>query len=201
MTAYIHQHLAILAISRYVVVSKIKLLLGFLTHWGGDKMAAISQTTFSNLFTWMKMSEFRLEFLWNMFLRVQLTIPQHWFRQWLGTGKATSHCLNHWQLASWPIYASLGLNELRYLWFQKCFCSPGPVFCLLFRVSSGCAQPITGQVTSVIGWAMELYLSCINTSIENGWWEMPRFHSTLCDNEYLRSMHTCHVSYENLLVA
>ena len=33
----------------------------------------------------------------------------------------------------------------------------GPVFCLLLRVSSGCAQPITGQVTSVtwpaIGWA------------------------------------------------
>ena len=35
--------------------------------------------------------------------------------------------------------------------------SPGPVFCLLFRVNSGYAQPITGQVTEVtcpvIGWA------------------------------------------------
>ena len=34
---------------------------------------------------------------------------------------------------------------------------PGPVFCLLLRVSSGCARPFTGQVTSVtwpvIGWA------------------------------------------------
>ena len=34
---------------------------------------------------------------------------------------------------------------------------PGPVFCLLLGVSSGCAWPITGQVTSVtwpvIGWA------------------------------------------------
>ena len=33
----------------------------------------------------------------------------------------------------------------------------GPIFCLLPGVSSGCAQPITGQVTSVtwpvIGWA------------------------------------------------
>ena len=27
--------------------------------------------------------------------------------------------------------------------------SPGPVFCLLLGVSSGCARPITGQVTSV----------------------------------------------------
>ena len=35
--------------------------------------------------------------------------------------------------------------------------NPGPVFCLLLWVSSGCAWPITGQVTSVtwpvIGWA------------------------------------------------
>ena len=34
---------------------------------------------------------------------------------------------------------------------------PGPVFCLLLGVSSGCARPIKGQVTSVtwpvIGWA------------------------------------------------
>ena len=34
---------------------------------------------------------------------------------------------------------------------------PGPVFCLLLTVGSGCAWPITGQVTSVtchvIGWA------------------------------------------------
>ena len=34
---------------------------------------------------------------------------------------------------------------------------PGPIFCLLLGVSSGCARPITGQVTlvtwPVIGWA------------------------------------------------
>ena len=42
--------------------------------------------------------------------------------------------------------------------------SPGPFFCLLFGVSSVCARPITGHVTSVtwpvIGWAWsELTLS------------------------------------------
>ena len=31
----------------------------------------------------------------------------------------------------------------------RAFPTPGPVFCLLFRVSSGCARPITEQVTSV----------------------------------------------------
>ena len=33
-----------------------------LTHWGRDKMAAVSQTMFSNAFSWMKMFEFRLKF-------------------------------------------------------------------------------------------------------------------------------------------
>ena len=51
-----------------------------LTHWGRDTMAAIFQTTFSNGFFWMQMYEFRLTFHWNLFLWVQLTIFQHWFR-------------------------------------------------------------------------------------------------------------------------
>ena len=44
-----------------------------LTHWGRDKMDAISQTE-------MKMFEFRLKFHWSLFPRVQLTIFQHWVR-------------------------------------------------------------------------------------------------------------------------
>ena len=83
-----------------------------LTHWGRDKMAAISQTTFSNAFSWMKMYKFRLRFHWSLFPRVQLTIFQHWFRWWLGAVQATSHYLNQWWIFYWRIYASLGLNEL-----------------------------------------------------------------------------------------
>ena len=51
-----------------------------LTHWGRDKMAAVSQTTLSNAFSWMNMLEFWLRIHWSLFLRVQLTIIQHWFR-------------------------------------------------------------------------------------------------------------------------
>ena len=51
-----------------------------LTHWGRDKMDAISQTIFSGAFSWMKMFEFRLKFHWSLFLRFHLTIFQHWFR-------------------------------------------------------------------------------------------------------------------------
>ena len=55
-----------------------------LTHLPRDKVAAISQTIFSNAFSWMKNFVFWIKFHWSMFLRVQLTIAQHWFRYWLG---------------------------------------------------------------------------------------------------------------------
>ena len=88
-----------------------------LTHWGRDKMAAISQTTLWNAFSWMKMLEFPIKFHWSFFIRVQLTISQHWFRWWLGADQATSHYLNQWWLDYRRIYASLGLNELTH-WGQ-----------------------------------------------------------------------------------
>ena len=61
------------------LVNHIPITYG-LTHWGRDKMDAISQTPFSNVFSWIKMYEFRLRFHWSLFPRVQLTIFQHWFR-------------------------------------------------------------------------------------------------------------------------
>ena len=70
-----------------------------LTHWGRDKMAANILTTFSNAFSWMKTCKFRLRFHLSLFTRVQLTIFQHWPRQWLGAGQATSHYLNQWMLS------------------------------------------------------------------------------------------------------
>ena len=46
-----------------------------LTHWSRDKMAAISQTTIWNAFSWMKIYEFRLIFHWSLFLRVEVSVP------------------------------------------------------------------------------------------------------------------------------
>ena len=59
------------------------------------------------------MFELRSKFHWSLFLRVQLTISQHWFRLWLGADQATSHYLNQWWLDYRRIYASLNLNELK----------------------------------------------------------------------------------------
>ena len=58
--------------------------INHLTHWGQNKMAVIFQTAFSNAFSWIRRYEFRLRCHWSLFLRVQLTIIQHWFRRWLG---------------------------------------------------------------------------------------------------------------------
>ena len=86
-----------------------------LTHWGPGEMNNISQMTFSNIFSSMKMFELRLKFHWSLFPRVQLPIFQHWFGKWLGADQAPSHYLNQWWLGYRCIYASLGLNELRIM--------------------------------------------------------------------------------------
>ena len=64
---------------------------------------AISQTTFWNTFSWMKIYEFRWRFHWHLFLRFELTIFPHWFRLWLGALQATSHYLNRRWLVYWLI--------------------------------------------------------------------------------------------------
>ena len=69
-----------LNISRYTTSATLALILNALTHWDRDKMDAISQTTFSNAFSRMKMFEYRLKFHWSLFPRVRLTISHHWFR-------------------------------------------------------------------------------------------------------------------------
>ena len=45
-----------------------------------DKMADISQTIFSNAYSWMKRFAFWLNFHWSLFPGAQLTITQQWFR-------------------------------------------------------------------------------------------------------------------------
>ena len=78
------------------------------------KMDDISQTIFSNAFSWMKIHEFRLNCPWNLFLMVQLRIFQHWFELWLGVVQEPSHYLNQWCLVYQRIYALLGLSELKW---------------------------------------------------------------------------------------
>ena len=90
-----------------------------LPHWDREKIAAISQTAFSNVFSGMKMYEFILIFHWNLFLRAQLTIFKHWFRWRLSAGQATIHYMKQWRLNYWRIYPSFSLNELNTLYDQS----------------------------------------------------------------------------------
>ena len=68
----------------------------------------------------------RFEFHWNVFPLVQLTISQHWFRQWLGTEQTTSHYLNQcWHSSLTHICGTRGrwinanMRPLRHQVFSK----------------------------------------------------------------------------------
>ena len=78
------------------------------TLWGGEKMPAILQTTYSHEFSWMKVYEFH----WTLSPEVLLIILQHWLRKCLGAYQATRHYLNQWWLDHRRVCALLGLNEL-----------------------------------------------------------------------------------------
>ena len=75
-----------------------------LTHWGPDKMAAISQT-FSNAFSWMKMLEFWFKFHWSLFLRFELTI--------LHTALV--------QIMAWRWLGDKPLSEPTMVWFTDAY--------------------------------------------------------------------------------
>ena len=64
------------------VISKLQ---WHLTHLPLDKMATILQMTFSNAFLEWKCLIFLQKLHWSLFLRIQFTINQQWFRWWLGT--------------------------------------------------------------------------------------------------------------------
>ena len=53
---------------RHVIIA-VYCYTSALTHWGRDKMDAISQTTVSSAFSYMKMYELRLKFQWRLFLK------------------------------------------------------------------------------------------------------------------------------------
>ena len=69
----------------------------------------------SNIFPWMKTLAFRFQFQWRLFLKVQLTIKQRWFRQWLGAEHQAitlAITLANDDEVQWRIYASPCFSEL-----------------------------------------------------------------------------------------
>ena len=94
-----HNHVFITAITTACIAFKC---IQSLRHWGRNKMAAISQTTFSNTFSWIKMYECQSN---NIPSLIQIMACDD---------QASSHYLNQWWLRLVRHkYASLGLNELR----------------------------------------------------------------------------------------
>ena len=74
---------------------------------GSDFLNDIFKCIFFNANVWIS-----IKVSLNLFLNSQLTISQHWLRQWLGTVQATSHYLNQCRLVYWCINASVPFSEL-----------------------------------------------------------------------------------------
>ena len=49
---------------------------------------------FKRIKSWMKLLYFRLKNHWSLFLRVQLTTFQHWFRYWLGADQVVGYIID-----------------------------------------------------------------------------------------------------------
>ena len=97
-----------------------------LTQLSLDKMAVIlADDNFKCIFL-DENDEIRFEFHWNVFPEVQLTISQHWIRQWLDTEQTTSHYLNQcWHSSLTHICGTRGrwinanMRPLRHQVFSK----------------------------------------------------------------------------------
>ena len=83
-----------------------------LTHLSLGRMTAISQTISLDAFSWMKSFVFWFEFHWNLFIRVQLPITEHWFRYGLATNRRQTIIWTNADPIHWRIYAALGGDKL-----------------------------------------------------------------------------------------
>ena len=90
----------------------------WLTFWGRDEMAVISQTTVSNAIFFNKNVWISLKISLKFFPRSELKICQHWCKWWLGADQATSHYLDQWWLifpthicVTWPQWV-----KSRHIW-------------------------------------------------------------------------------------
>ena len=82
-----------------------------LTYWGRDEVSGIIQTTLSNVFSWIKMFEFRIQFDWSLFPRVQLKQYSIGSDNDLVPNRRQAIIWTNDGLSWWRICVSLGLNE------------------------------------------------------------------------------------------
>ena len=80
---------------------------GELTHWGQDKIATISQTTFSSAFCWMKTFEFQIKFEFSNWQYINIGSDNG-----LMPTRQQAIIWTNGGMFYWHIYASLDFNEL-----------------------------------------------------------------------------------------
>ena len=82
------------------------------THWGGDKVVAISQTIFKCIFL-NETVLISLKILLKLLPEIRIDNILALVQMMLSADQATSHYLNQWWLIHWHIYVLLSLNGLK----------------------------------------------------------------------------------------
>ena len=94
-------------------------LKNVLIRWGREKVVTILQTTFLNWLYWMKNFEFWSQFNRRLHTKVQLTISQHWFREWLVPNRPQAFIWTNDGTAYQCIYVSPSHHELIKAFIQQ----------------------------------------------------------------------------------
>ena len=109
-----------------VISSQMWNAITTLTHWGQDKIAAISQTTFSDPFSGMKMYKFWLTFHWSLFPRIQLTISSIGSDDGLAPTRRQAIIWTNADPIHWRVYANSpwnggvwGICSIRERWVKR----------------------------------------------------------------------------------
>ena len=92
----------------------ISLKLSLFTYLPLDKMDAISQTIFSDAFSWMRTFVFLIKFHWSLFLRLQLTKTSIGLDNGLALNRRQAIIWTNADPVQWHIYTSLGGEELTH---------------------------------------------------------------------------------------
>ena len=119
---------------------------------------------FSNELYWMKKYELRLWFHWSLFLRIQLTICQHWFRNWLGANQTRNHFLKLW----WPkllthVYVTKPQWVMEYWGISKYVrlgiykkINYGKYICSVFKIAIMCSQDYSSAKLVIVSWPFKM---------------------------------------------
>ena len=130
-------------------------------------MAAISQTIFSEAFSWMKSFVFWFKFNWSLFLRVQLAINQHC----LAPIPRQAIIWTNSEPIPWRIYAALGGEQLTWPSKVMMTSSNGNIFRVTGHMCGEFTGPADFPTQRSVMWSFDVFFALRqNKRLGKQWW-------------------------------